>query len=77
MTQVPPRVSLLAGHTEWPMWFVAVAVMTGVGALMSIWIGRHHSIQAKVLWTIVALWLPIIGPLAWFLLGRERWRANG
>jgi hypothetical protein len=36
--------------------------------------GRHHSRRAKIIWTVISVLLPIIGPLGWFLLGRERRR---
>lgn len=71
MIQVPPGQSLLAGSREWPIWFGFVAVILVAGALMSIWLGRHHSPKAKVLWTAVVIAIPILGPLAWFALGRE------
>ena len=72
MTQVPPARSLLAGQWNWPVWFIAAVVITGVAALASIWLGRHHSVRAKIVWTVVVLVIPIIGPVAWFVLGRER-----
>jgi Na+-driven multidrug efflux pump len=72
MIQVPPARSLLAGQWNWPLWFVAAAVITGVAALASIWLGRHHSIRAKTVWTVIVLVIPILGPIAWFVLGRER-----
>lgn len=49
-----------------------VAVVLCVAALISIWIGRHHSTAARIVWTGVAILIPILGPLAWFLLGWER-----
>ena len=74
MTQVPPGRSLLAGQWSWPVWFVATVVITGVAALVSIWLGRHHSVRAKIVWTVVVLVIPVVGPVAWFVLGRERRR---
>lgn len=75
MIQVPPGRSLLAGRWDWPLWFVAAAIVTAVAALVSIWLGRHHSTRAKIVWTVVVLVIPILGPAAWFALGRERRRA--
>jgi hypothetical protein len=43
-----------------------------VSALISIWTGRYHSTAARIVWTIVAILIPILGPIAWFLLGWER-----
>lgn len=72
VTQVPPAHSLLAGGRTWPLWFAAGSVILAVAALISIWLGRHHSTSAKLVWTVAVLVLPIIGPIGWFVLGRER-----
>lgn len=74
MIQVPPGRSLLAGGAGWPLWLAAASVIAGVAALASIWLGRHHSRSAKVVWTVVVVVVPVVGPLAWFLLGWERGR---
>lgn len=71
MLQPRPEQSL-ARAPEWPVWLVAVAVLLAATALASIWRGPRHSRKAKVLWTVVALVIPVLGPLAWFALGRER-----
>lgn len=76
MIQVPPGESLLAGSRDWPFWLAAAAVIAVVGALLSIWLGRAHSTKAKALWTVIAVALPIVGPLCWFVLGRERSRTR-
>ncbi|MBX6330862.1 MAG: PLDc N-terminal domain-containing protein [Gemmatimonadaceae bacterium] len=72
MMQVPPSHSLLAAGRSWPLWVTAIAVIAGVSALASVWMGRHHSTRAKVVWTVIVIVIPILGPLAWFALGRER-----
>jgi hypothetical protein len=74
MIQVPPGESMLAGSRTWPLIWSAAAIIALVAALMSIWMGRHHSRHAKIIWTVISVLLPIIGPLGWFLLGRERRR---
>ncbi len=71
MIQAPPARSLLA-ESEWPMVFVGLAVITGVVALVSIWMSEAHSPSAKLIWTIVVVLLPIVGPIGWFVLGRDR-----
>lgn len=58
----------------WPVWLLAAAILVAAGALASIWSGARHSRKAKVLWTVVALVIPLLGPAAWFVLGRERRR---
>jgi hypothetical protein len=72
VTQVPPGESLLAGSRDWPLLLGAAALISVVGALVSIWLGRHHSTRAKLVWTAIAVALPIVGPIAWFVLGREK-----
>jgi len=74
MIQVPPGQSILAGSRSWPIWFGLFAIVLFAGAVLSIWLGREHSVKAKVIWTAIALAVPIIGPLSWFALGRERQR---
>ena len=60
------------GAWDWPLWLLIVAVVLCVAALISIWIGRYHSTAARIVWTFVAILIPILGPIAWFLLGWER-----
>lgn len=65
---------MLAGHWGVLRWAVALAAVLALVALIAIWRSRPHSPRAKVVWTIVALFLPVLGPLGWFLLGRQRRR---
>ena len=53
-------------------WAGALLVIADVGALASIWRSHAHSRQAKVFWTALVAFLPLLGAAAWFLLGRER-----
>lgn len=59
-------------------WTAVLAVVLLVAALVSIWHASGHSRRAKVVWTVVAVILPIVGPIAWAVAGREsrRTRAN-
>jgi hypothetical protein len=72
MIQVPPGESLLAGSRIWPLVWSAAAIILLASALLSIWMGRRHSRQAKVLWTVIVIVIPVLGPVGWFVLGRER-----
>jgi quinol-cytochrome oxidoreductase complex cytochrome b subunit len=74
MIQVPPDKSLLAGGTTWPLWFGAAWIILTVCALASIWLGRRHGKPAKMVWTVIVVFVPVIGACGWFLLGRERRR---
>jgi hypothetical protein len=75
--QVPPGRSLLSGNVDWPLIFTAAAVFLAVAALFSIWLGRLHSQKAKLIWTAIVLVVPILGPLLWMALGREKKRREG
>lgn len=59
-------------------WIAVVAVVLLVLSLISIWHAQGHSRKAKVVWTVVAVVLPVIGPMLWAAAGREsrRTRAN-
>lgn len=59
-------------------WIAVAAIVLLVLALVSIWHASGHSRSAKIVWTVVAVILPILGPIAWALAGREsrRTRAN-
>lgn len=74
MMQVPPDKSLLAGGTSWPLWFAFAWIVLGVSALISIWMGRRHGRPAKLVWTVIVVFVPVLGGLGWFVLGRERRR---
>lgn len=71
MMQVSPGDSMLAGSRIWPLVWSAAATILLATALLSIWLGRHHSRKAKIVWTVIAVLLPILGPVGWFVLGRE------
>ncbi|HEY9449549.1 MAG TPA: PLD nuclease N-terminal domain-containing protein [Gemmatimonadaceae bacterium] len=57
---------------DWPRWLLAAALVLCVAALISVWTGRYHSTASRIVWTVVVIILPIVGPAAWFLLGWER-----
>lgn len=39
-------------------------------AIIDVW-QRENNTEKKLLWTVVILLLPIIGPLAWYLVSRK------
>ena len=53
-------------------WAGALLVLGDLAALTSIWRSRGHSRQARVVWTALVAFLPLVGAAAWFVLGRER-----
>ncbi len=63
---------MLAGSRSWPLWFFAAWAIGGAAALLSIWLGRQHAPRVKVIWTVLVVAVPVIGALAWFVLGRQR-----
>ena len=74
MMQVPPGESMLAGSRSWPIWLFAVWAIGAAAAVLSIWLGRQRALRVKLIWTVIAVAVPIVGALAWFALGRERKR---
>jgi hypothetical protein len=54
-------------------WVGLVAVALAAMALRSVWASRVHARKVKTIWSAIVL-IPIIGPLGWFVLGRERRR---
>lgn len=56
-------------------WIFGVAFVLFLLALRSIWISRAHATRVKIIWTAISL-VPYLGPLGWFLLGRERRRSH-
>ncbi len=71
VVQAPPARSLLAGSRDWPVWLVGAGLVLLGAALVSIWMGRNRPPKVRVIWTVIAL-IPILGPLGWFVLGRQR-----
>jgi hypothetical protein len=57
-----------------PLWLGAAALALLGAALLTIWLGPHHARKVKVIWTVIALVVPVLGPLAWFALAWERKR---
>jgi hypothetical protein len=54
-------------------WILLAAFVFTALALRSIWTSREHAARVKLIWSAVAL-VPVAGPLAWFVLGRDRRR---
>ena len=48
-----------------------VAAAAALVALASIWRSPAHSSKVKLIWTLLVL-IPLVGPAAWFVLGRGR-----
>jgi hypothetical protein len=71
MMQVPPGESMLAGSRSWPLVLFAAWAIGSAAALLSIWLGRHHAPRVKVIWSVLALVVPVVGAIAWFVLGRQ------
>jgi len=62
------------GVGGWIAIIVGVSVLSGVlwaAALIFIVRSEHYTVGGKVLWVFAALPYPIIGPLVWFVLGRN------
>ena len=62
----------LLGFDSFTWVFLGAFLLTAL-ALRSIWTSRLHAPRVKLIWSAVAL-VPVAGPLAWFVLGRDRRR---
>jgi uncharacterized membrane protein YhaH (DUF805 family) len=58
------------GLDQWQVIYLLYGLLL-VLSLRSIWRSRVHSRKAKILWTVLCL-LPVIGPVAWFIIGIQR-----
>lgn len=66
-----------------PMWF-EVAVMLPlilhflllVAALISVGRNRRHTSTAKGVWVLIIIAVPVLGPILWFLIGRNATSGN-
>jgi len=50
------------------IWGLLILVIT-ILAVLDVW-RREHSMEKRLLWTVVIILLPIIGPLAWYAISR-------
>ena len=50
---------------------LTVNVVLFMAALISIARNRHHTSGGKVVWALIVLALPVLGPVVWFLVGRR------
>lgn len=62
------RTALLEGR--WTPWVALVALLAVIAALTSIWRAPAHSRRAKIVWTAIVIVLPLVGPLAWFVMAK-------
>jgi hypothetical protein len=54
-------------------WIFLGLFMLAVVALRSVWKSAPHARKVKIIWSAVVL-IPLVGPVAWFVLGRDRRR---
>lgn len=61
-----------------PVWFevavllpLIVHLLLLVAALIGIGRSRRHTSTAKGVWIIIAIAVPVLGPILWFLIGRN------
>lgn len=55
-------------------WVGLALILIDLAALATIWSSGRHSTSAKLVWTALVVVLPVLGALAWVVLGRERRR---
>ena len=54
-------------------WIFLALVVLAVCALRSVWKSRAHARRVKIIWSAVVL-IPLVGPVGWYILGRDRRR---
>ena len=55
-------------------WILLAAFLLAVMALRSVWMSHGHARKVKVIWSAAVVLIPIVGPIAWLVLGRDRRR---
>ena len=53
-------------------WTAVVLIVADILALTSIWHSRDHSLKTKIVWTALVAFLPVLGAVGWFVLGKGR-----
>ncbi|MBL7845594.1 MAG: PLDc_N domain-containing protein [Cyclobacteriaceae bacterium] len=51
------------------LWVLLIFVID-VLAIVDVW-KREYSMEKRLLWTVVIILLPLIGPIAWYLISRK------
>lgn len=65
-------VSWLGGATGVVLLFIALALVALVlAAILSALADRNTSGGGKLLWILLVLWFPLIGAIAWFVVGKK------
>ena len=54
-----------------PDWLSILVLVLDILTIVFVWSGRKRFL-VKVAWTLVVLFLPIVGLVVYFLLGREK-----
>ncbi|MBX2947583.1 MAG: PLDc_N domain-containing protein [Cyclobacteriaceae bacterium] len=51
------------------IWVLLIFVID-VLAILDVW-KREYSMEKRLLWTVVIILLPLIGPIAWYIVSRR------
>lgn len=51
------------------LWGLVVLIIYVV-AIVDVW-QREHSLEKRLLWTVVIIVFPVVGALAWYLVSRK------
>ncbi|HRJ31798.1 MAG TPA: PLD nuclease N-terminal domain-containing protein [Cyclobacteriaceae bacterium] len=51
------------------LWVLLIFVID-VLAILDVW-KREYSMEKRLLWTVVIILLPLVGPVAWYLISRK------
>lgn len=50
----------------WGLLILVIAIL----AVVDVW-KRENSMEKRLLWTVVIILLPVVGPLAWYAISRR------
>lgn len=50
----------------WALLILVIAIL----AVVDVW-KRENSMEKRLLWTVVIILLPVVGPLAWYAISRR------
>ena len=53
-------------------WIFLAALLLAIVALRSVWKSHGHARKVKVIWSAAVVLVPVLGPVAWLVLGRSR-----
>lgn len=64
---------LLPEFAQWFLIFVAITAIIFLGALLHLLlVNKSRPSNDKILWVLIILFVPVLGPILYFIAGRQR-----